>query len=218
MHFWSINATIMLLSAPLVEFELLVDFELLTTWIARGDFVPPSVTAQSELPVLHYISSCCFYGGLVEPVQLLHFLSEWASNSLLSEWASIVDGGKVRSWICVNLARNVQDSVVRGFCHALALMCQASGKDFAWEPVLPPLYARPDQVERALTVRYHDAMHVLGPQHKELDLLIGILPDNLFQFVRNTPLSIDMSRHAHLQFWQQSEVMLLCWKRWLKLL
>ena len=191
MHFWSINATIMLLSAPLVEFELL------TTWIARGDFVPPSVTAQSELPVLHYISSCCFYGGLVEPVMLLHFLSEWASNSLLSEWASMVDGGKVRSWICVNFTRNVQDSVVRGFCHALALMCQASGKDFAREPVLPPLYALPDQVERALTVRYHDAMHVLGPQRKELDLLIGILPDNLFQFVRNTQLSIEMSRHAH---------------------
>ena len=73
-------------------------------------------------------------------------------------------------------------------------------------------------MERALTVRYHDAVHVLGPQRKELDLLIGILPDNIFQFVRNTPLSIDMSRHAHLQFWQQSEVMLLCWKRWPKLL
>ena len=85
----------------------------------------------------------------------------------------MVDGGKVRSWICVSFARNVQDSVVRGFCHALA-----SGKDFAREPVLPPLYARPGQVERALTVRYHDAVHVLGPQRKELDLLIGILPDN----------------------------------------
>ncbi|XP_066333042.1 protein argonaute 1C-like [Miscanthus floridulus] len=90
----------------------------------------------------------------------------------------MVDGGKVRSWICVSFARNVQDSVVRGFCHELALMCQASGMDFAREPVLPPLYARPDQVERALKARYHDAMNVLGPKHKELDLLIGILPDN----------------------------------------
>ncbi|XP_039779696.1 protein argonaute 1C-like isoform X1 [Panicum virgatum] len=90
----------------------------------------------------------------------------------------MVNGGKVRSWICVNFARNVQESVVRGFCHELALMCQASGMDFAREPVLPPLYARPDQVERALKARYHDAMNVLGPQRKELDLLIGILPDN----------------------------------------
>ena len=33
-------------------------------------------------------------------------------------------------------------------------------------------------MERALKARYHDAMNVLGPQRKELDLLIGILPDN----------------------------------------
>jgi eukaryotic translation initiation factor 2C len=39
----------------------------------------------------------------------------------------MVNGGKVRSWMCVNFARNVQESVVRGFCHELALMCQASG-------------------------------------------------------------------------------------------
>jgi len=69
MHFGFVNAIIMLyfilpigenelLSAPLVEFELLGDFELLVTCIARGDFVHPSVTAQSELHVLHYISSC----------------------------------------------------------------------------------------------------------------------------------------------------------------
>ncbi|KAL6633239.1 hypothetical protein ACP70R_025910 [Stipagrostis hirtigluma subsp. patula] len=90
----------------------------------------------------------------------------------------MVNGGKVRSWMCVNFARNVQESVVRGFCHELAVMCQASGMDFAREPVLPPLNARPDQVERALKARYHDAMSILGPQRKELDLLIGILPDN----------------------------------------
>jgi len=39
----------------------------------------------------------------------------------------MVDGGKVRSWICVNFARNVQDCVVRWFCHELALMRHASG-------------------------------------------------------------------------------------------
>jgi eukaryotic translation initiation factor 2C len=33
-------------------------------------------------------------------------------------------------------------------------------------------------VERALKARFHDAMTILGPQHKELELLIGILPDN----------------------------------------
>ena len=46
------------------------------------------------------------------------------------------------------------------------------------EPILPPMYAHPDQVERALKARFHDAMNMLGPQRKELDLLIGILPDN----------------------------------------
>jgi eukaryotic translation initiation factor 2C len=46
------------------------------------------------------------------------------------------------------------------------------------EPILPPIYAHPDKVERALKARFHDAMSMLGPQRKELDLLIGILPDN----------------------------------------
>jgi eukaryotic translation initiation factor 2C len=39
----------------------------------------------------------------------------------------MINGGKVRSWMCVNFARNVQESLARGFCHELALMCQASG-------------------------------------------------------------------------------------------
>jgi len=33
-------------------------------------------------------------------------------------------------------------------------------------------------VERALKARFHDAMNMLRPQRRELDLLIGILPDN----------------------------------------
>ncbi|XP_006656523.1 protein argonaute 1D [Oryza brachyantha] len=90
----------------------------------------------------------------------------------------MVNGGRVKSWICVNFARNVQESVASGFCRELARMCQASGMDFALEPVLPPMFARSDQVERALKARFHDAMNILGPQHKELDLLIGLLPDN----------------------------------------
>uniref|UniRef100_A0A453TD21 Piwi domain-containing protein n=1 Tax=Aegilops tauschii subsp. strangulata TaxID=200361 RepID=A0A453TD21_AEGTS len=51
-------------------------------------------------------------------------------------------------------------------------------KDFALEPVLPVIYVRPDQVERGLKARFHDAMTALGPQRKEIELLIGILPDN----------------------------------------
>ncbi|KAL6603356.1 hypothetical protein ACP70R_043717 [Stipagrostis hirtigluma subsp. patula] len=90
----------------------------------------------------------------------------------------MVNGGRVRSWMCVNFARNVQESVASGFCRELARMCQASGMDFALEPILPTMYAHPDQAERALKARFHDAMNVLGPQRKELELLIGILPDN----------------------------------------
>jgi hypothetical protein len=44
--------------------------------------------------------------------------------------------------------------------------------------VLPPLTARPEHVERALKARYQDAMNILRPQGRELDLLIVILPDN----------------------------------------
>jgi hypothetical protein len=44
--------------------------------------------------------------------------------------------------------------------------------------VLPPLTARPEHVERALKARYQDAMNIIRPQGRELDLLIVILPDN----------------------------------------
>ncbi|XP_072956096.1 protein argonaute 1B-like [Typha angustifolia] len=90
----------------------------------------------------------------------------------------MVNGGRVSNWTCINFSRSVQDSAARGFCHELAVMCQVSGMDFALDPVLPPLTARPEHVERALKARYHDAMNVLKPQGKELDLLIVILPDN----------------------------------------
>jgi len=46
------------------------------------------------------------------------------------------------------------------------------------EPVLPAFSGRPDQVERVLKARFHDAMTKLQPHKKELDLLIVILPDN----------------------------------------
>lgn len=44
--------------------------------------------------------------------------------------------------------------------------------------VLPPLSARPEQVERVLKARFNEAMTKLRPQKRELDLLIVILPDN----------------------------------------
>lgn len=44
--------------------------------------------------------------------------------------------------------------------------------------MLPLLSARPEQVERALKSRYSDAMSILQPKGKELDLLIVILPDS----------------------------------------
>ncbi|XP_050220335.1 protein argonaute 1 [Mercurialis annua] len=88
----------------------------------------------------------------------------------------MVNGGTVNNWICVNFSRNVQDSVARGFCYELAQMCYISGMAFNPEPVLPPVSARPEQVEKVLKTRYHDAMTKL--QGKELDLLIVVLPDN----------------------------------------
>ncbi|KAJ4834563.1 argonaute 1B [Turnera subulata] len=93
-------------------------------------------------------------------------------------WQKMVNGGRVNHWICINFSRNVQDTVAKGFCHELAQMCQISGMDFAPEPLLPPVSARPEQVERVLKTRYHDAITKLQHPGKELDLLIVILPDN----------------------------------------
>ncbi|KAK8934712.1 Protein argonaute 1B [Platanthera zijinensis] len=90
----------------------------------------------------------------------------------------MVNGGRVNKWSCINFVRNVPESATNRFCHDLAQMCRISGMEFAMEPVMPPTYARPDQVERALKAHYHDAMRILHEQHKELDLLIVILPDN----------------------------------------
>ncbi|KAI5005909.1 hypothetical protein ZWY2020_033152 [Hordeum vulgare] len=51
-------------------------------------------------------------------------------------------------------------------------------QDFSVDPLLPPLSARPEHVERALKARYRDAMNVLKPLGRELDLLVAIFPDN----------------------------------------
>lgn len=90
----------------------------------------------------------------------------------------MVNGGTVASWICINFARNVQDNIAKAFCQELAQMCNTSGMAFNPEPVLPAFTGRPDQVERVLKARFHDAMTKLQPHKKELDLLVVILPDN----------------------------------------
>ncbi|KAJ7970200.1 Protein argonaute [Quillaja saponaria] len=90
----------------------------------------------------------------------------------------MVNGGTVNCWICINFSRQIQDSIANGFCHELAQMCHISGMAFNPQPVLPPSGARPEQVEKILKTRYHEAMAKLQPHSKELDLLIVILPDN----------------------------------------
>lgn len=49
----------------------------------------------------------------------------WPYNPILIQ--KMVNGGRVQNWICISFARNVQESVARGFCHELAQMCQTSG-------------------------------------------------------------------------------------------
>ncbi|KAG6472681.1 hypothetical protein ZIOFF_070156 [Zingiber officinale] len=74
-----------------------------------------------------------------------------------------------RPAFCVVCKSNAKD--------ATALSC-LDVPDIRNDPVLHPLTAQPDHVERALSTRYHDAMTILKPRGKELDLLIVILPDN----------------------------------------
>lgn len=51
-------------------------------------------------------------------------------------------------------------------------------QEFSLNPIFPPLSARPNQMEQSLKALYVDAMNILLPQKKQLDLLIVILPDN----------------------------------------
>ncbi|KAL5983192.1 argonaute 1B [Asimina triloba] len=103
-------------------------------------------------------------------------------------FVKMVDGGTVNSWICINFALKVPDAAVNNFCRELAQMCSVSGMNFVLEPLLQHLRARPEQVERALKARFHEAMTALRPKGKELDLLIVILPEN------NGPLYGDLKR------------------------
>ncbi|KAM0946817.1 hypothetical protein DsansV1_C08g0079561 [Dioscorea sansibarensis] len=100
----------------------------------------------------------------------------------------VINGGRVSNWACINFSRNVRNGVGHRFCQELAQMCQISGMDFAPDPVLPLLSSQPEHVEKALNERYSDAMKILEPQGKELELLIAILPDN------NGPLYGELKR------------------------
>lgn len=67
-------------------------------------------------------------------------------------------------------------------------------QDFAPDPILPLLSSQPEQVERALNERYSDAMKMLKPQGKELELLIAILPDNNGPLYGMPPLHLSSTR------------------------
>ncbi|KAH7849364.1 hypothetical protein Vadar_016819 [Vaccinium darrowii] len=88
----------------------------------------------------------------------------------------VINGGTVNYWACINFSRSVPESTVRGFCHQLVQMCQGSGMEFNFEPVIPIHSARPDQVKKALKYVCSATANKLGG--KELELLIVILPDN----------------------------------------
>ncbi|KAK1679957.1 hypothetical protein QYE76_040805 [Lolium multiflorum] len=78
--------------------------------------------------------------------------------------------GRVSSWMCVNFVQNVQDSVATGFCREPACMCQASAMTSSSG------YVHASWSGGAICeARFHDAMAILGPQHKELKFLIEIL-------------------------------------------
>ena len=81
-----------------------------------------------------------------------------------------------------------------------------SMQDFAPDPVLPLLSSQPEHVEKALNERYSDAMKILEPQGKELELLIAILPDNNGPLYGMHPLHLsyrhDRETKFHLCVWE----------------
>ncbi|GAB2285498.1 argonaute 1 [Dionaea muscipula] len=81
------------------------------------------------------------------------------------------------SVLFVNDFKESEDHQAHSFCVELAQTCCIFGMVFNSEPAIPVISARPDQVEKVLNMRYHDAVTKLRPQQKKLDLLIVILPD-----------------------------------------
>uniref|UniRef100_A0A0E0CGA8 Piwi domain-containing protein n=1 Tax=Oryza meridionalis TaxID=40149 RepID=A0A0E0CGA8_9ORYZ len=90
----------------------------------------------------------------------------------------MIDGGRVKSWACVNFCWSVREYAARNFCYDLGFMCRESGMVFSVKPVLPLVIAKPGCVESALRTLHDDVMDILRPQGRKLDLLIVILPNN----------------------------------------
>uniref|UniRef100_A0A0D3F187 Piwi domain-containing protein n=2 Tax=Oryza TaxID=4527 RepID=A0A0D3F187_9ORYZ len=90
----------------------------------------------------------------------------------------MINGGRVKSWACVNFCWSVREYAARNFCYDLGFMCRESGMVFSVKPVLPLVIAKPGCVESALRTLHDDVMDILRPQGRKLDLLIVILPNN----------------------------------------
>ncbi|VAI29476.1 unnamed protein product [Triticum turgidum subsp. durum] len=89
----------------------------------------------------------------------------------------MVKGGEVNTWACINFASDITHAAAVAFCDELAVTCLISGMNFKGDPVLPLVNAKPNHVRPFLKKHYQRFMAILRPLHKELDLLIVILPD-----------------------------------------
>ena len=69
------------------------------------------------------------------------YLNPYCSFFIFFFMQKMVNGARVRSWLCVNFARNVQESMATGFCRELARMCQASGMASTPEMLQDTLFA-----------------------------------------------------------------------------
>ncbi|PHT79858.1 Protein argonaute 1B [Capsicum annuum] len=110
-------------------------------------------------------------------IKISEKLAQVEARILPAPWLKYHDTGRekdclpqVGQW---NMMNKVTDISLVEIHHGIGVQ-----KTYNPNPVLPPVSARPDQVERVLKIRFHDAMTKLRPSRRELDLLIVILPDN----------------------------------------
>nr|TKW34679.1 hypothetical protein SEVIR_2G321800v2 [Setaria viridis] len=86
----------------------------------------------------------------------------------------VVDGARVRNWVCINFCHDLHMNIVHKFCSDLVGWSCTTGLNMD-NLRLPIFTARPDQVEADLRMRYQDARNKLGGQ--KIDLLLAILPE-----------------------------------------
>ncbi|KAF6994582.1 hypothetical protein CFC21_011248 [Triticum aestivum] len=122
--------------------------------------------------------------GRVLPPPVLKFNDQGKVKEFLpkvGKWnmrlKQMVKGGEVNTWACINFASDITHAAAVAFCDELAVMCVISGMNFKGDPVLPLVNAKPNHVRPFLKKHYQRFMEILRPLHKELDLLIVILPD-----------------------------------------